>query len=420
MRFATKPTNQLYSLRLRSPSFDPDRLRSSRPTGMKLFLLNCAGVNIEILSREECATEESKYVAIGALVHCTGIAAAISGSFALYSVFHSALAVIFGLFWGGLVFCMDRFFVASMRKFKDSFWRGVGMAAFRIVMAALIGITVSKPLELEIFRPEIDFRLAVDAARNRAEHERQVEAGFTQIPNLEQEKQKLKDEIAEREKRSDAAYEDVKGEIEGTLGTYIPGRGSAYFEKRANFDAQKEELETQRKQNNTRIRDIDAKLVEWRASRDAAVANVVSSERRGNGMLARMRALAEIASDPQSGSTLAWAICLISWLFVIVEVTPVLAKAVMTYGPYDALIESRETAVILQSSDLTETLAQSFEQQSDHDARLQEQALEFEKDAFESMLDEVRNSPAFTEGQQEMAVGFLGRLKKRLARFVRF
>lgn len=418
MKLAAKATIPLLTPPLRSMDFDPDQLRPARPAKLKLFLLNCSGVNVEILLRKECATEESKYVAIGALVLCTGIAAAISGSFALFSVFHSALAILFGVFWGGLVFCMDRFFVASMRKFKNNAMRGLIMAGFRLVMAALIGITVSKPLELEIFKPEIEFRLVADAAENRAEHERKAEASFPRIAELEREKKQLQAEIAESKKKRDAAYQAEVEEVEGISGTFLPGRGRAYFEKAANLETQTAELDSVKAQNTARIKEIDAKLTDWRAARDAAVANVVNSERRGNGMLARMRALDEIASDPQYGATLAMAMRLISWLFVIIEITPVLAKAAMSYGPYDSIMESRETAVILQSSDLTETLARSLEQQAEHDARLQERALTFEKDAFDSMLDDVRNSAAFADGQQELATGFLGRLKRRLAGFV--
>ena len=328
------------------------------------------------------------------------------------------MAILFGTFWGTLVFCMDRFFVASMRKFKDNFLRGAAMAVLRMLLAAMIGFTVSKPLELEIFRPEIELQLAEDAARDRADRERTVTAGFTHIPELENELKQLKDEIAAREKKSDSAYQEVKGEIEGTLGTYIPGHGSAYLEKQAHFEQEKDEFESIKKQNNALTKQIEAKLAEERASRDAAVAVVTSTERRGHGILARMRALDEIAADPKSGTTLPVALSMISWLFVLLEITPVLAKAAMTYGPYDSIIESRETAVILQSSDLTATLTRSLEQQSAHDARLHGRALSFEEDAFEDMLGDVRGSAAFADGQQDLAMGFLARLKDRLARFV--
>jgi len=417
MIFTTRPKNHRLPLSLRSPDSDLDQ-PTVRFTGLTLYLLICTGVNLEILSRKECATDVSKYVAIGALINFTGVSAAISGTFALNSVFHSAMTVLFGLFWGTQVFCMDRFFVASMRKFKNSVFRGIGMAAFRMIMAALIGIAVSKPLELEIFRPEIEFRLAVDEARNRADHEHQAEASFPQIAALEQEKKQLKTEITDAEKKRNAAYEEVKGEVEGTLGTYIPGHGSAYYEKQANLETQKEDLDTIRKQNNARIKDIDAKLADGRAARDAAIVNVTNSEHRGNGLLARMHALDEIAADPKSGTTLGLAVTLLTALFVIIEITPVLAKAAMSYGPYDSLIESRETAVFLQSRSRTEVLVRSFEQQAEHDALLKERALSFEKDAFDEMLDDVRNSTAYMDDQQEFATGFLGRLKLRLAQFI--
>ncbi|HEX3143538.1 MAG TPA: DUF4407 domain-containing protein, partial [Pyrinomonadaceae bacterium] len=71
------------------------------------------------METEGCKTEGSKYTGIGAAIFTTGILAGVSASFAFFTVFHSLkTAVAFGIFWGFMIFNLDRYIVVSIKKKK--------------------------------------------------------------------------------------------------------------------------------------------------------------------------------------------------------------------------------------------------------------------------------------------------------------
>ena len=119
---------------------------------LRNFFWFCSGANQNLLKR--CPTESSKYVGIGATVFFTGVLAAISAGYALYTVFESFWgSFFFGLVWGGMIFNLDRFIVCSMKK-RGNFWQEFKVAVPRLFLAILLALVISKPLELKIFEKE--------------------------------------------------------------------------------------------------------------------------------------------------------------------------------------------------------------------------------------------------------------------------
>ncbi|MEJ5088601.1 DUF4407 domain-containing protein [Sphingobacterium faecium] len=121
------------------------------------FFLYCAGVHEETLKKYP--QEHNKYVAIGATIFFTGLFAAMSGGYAMYFVFSGTyldwlLAIVFGIIWGLMIFNMDRYIVLSINKSKTGGFQFF-QAFPRILLAILIGIVISRPLELKIFDKEI-------------------------------------------------------------------------------------------------------------------------------------------------------------------------------------------------------------------------------------------------------------------------
>lgn len=79
------------------------------------FLWTCAGVNKKIL--RQCPTDYAKYAGIGGTILFTALMAMLSGGYALNSVFDNQLAAIgFGIFWGLLIFNLDRFIVIGRSR----------------------------------------------------------------------------------------------------------------------------------------------------------------------------------------------------------------------------------------------------------------------------------------------------------------
>ena len=82
------------------------------------FFLFCSAADIDLL--DKCPKSEvNKYAGVGATVFFTGILACFSGGYALFTAFNSlGLSIMLGIFWGSLVFNLDRFLVSTIKKSK--------------------------------------------------------------------------------------------------------------------------------------------------------------------------------------------------------------------------------------------------------------------------------------------------------------
>ncbi|MDR0863565.1 MAG: DUF4407 domain-containing protein [Candidatus Symbiothrix sp.] len=155
------------------------------------FLCICAGVDKDVL--KQCPTEWNKYTGIGATILFTGVLASLSGGYALYTVFRngdlnttdtSALlpAFLFGILWGLIIFNLDRFIVSTFRKSEeDIWWKKYGkellQASPRIILAIIIAIVISKPIEIKIF----ESRLAEQIQKNEIASKKNNATEFTNI-----------------------------------------------------------------------------------------------------------------------------------------------------------------------------------------------------------------------------------------------
>jgi hypothetical protein len=170
---------------------------------MQKFFWWCAGADDTIL--DKCSkSEHIKYAGIGATVFFTGVLASISGGYALYTVFDSAaMATAFGLLWGAVIFNLDRFIVSTLRK-EGRFWKELLMVTPRILLALVLAIVISKPLELKIFDKEIQAILKEKQAQLAIEHKALVAKQFSEVDSVKSEiagiNKELEAKVQERNK----------------------------------------------------------------------------------------------------------------------------------------------------------------------------------------------------------------------------
>ena len=123
------------------------------------------------------AWERRKYVAFGAtvLVPCTF--AAIACAYAL-STLTDNVGIIAGvsMVWAFIILTVDRAMLATYRAYQNIF-RKLSQFSLRIVVAALMGITISHPLTLLLFR---------DTITSEVEKDRQVEIEGVRKQSAEQ------------------------------------------------------------------------------------------------------------------------------------------------------------------------------------------------------------------------------------------
>src|SRR5476651_6614 len=125
------------------------------------FFWFCSGAHIDTLKKYPI--EHNKYVGIGATIFFTALFASLSGGYAMYFVFNGdafavGFAILFGLLWGTAIFNMDRYIVSSINK-EGTTGQQLLQASPRILLAIMIGVVISRPLELKIFDKEIRQKL---------------------------------------------------------------------------------------------------------------------------------------------------------------------------------------------------------------------------------------------------------------------
>jgi hypothetical protein len=342
-----------------------------------MFFWHCSGADLELLKK--CPTESSKYVGIGATIFFTGLFAALSGAYALYTVFDSIIAAtIFGLVWGLMIFNLDRYIVSSMRK-EGRFGREFVLATPRILLAILISIVIAKPLELKVFDKEIQPELIVMEQEAYARQEHQLRSRFEpSSDSLKAEVQLLKNEILAKAKKRDELARIAQEEADGTGGSRRRNLGPIYKVKKADADAAEKELLQLTMQNEKRITLLENSISE-NDSLMAAQLNAMEKSKI-NGLAARIEALGRITSN---SSAVTWAHWFIVLLFIAIETAPVFVKLISSKGPYDNLLRIAEHGYVAQEIEET---AQTNAQTKERTATLPQHEKNFVSNSLDAEL----------------------------------
>ncbi|MGJ8735837.1 DUF4407 domain-containing protein [Zobellia laminariae] len=300
------------------------------------FFILCSGADTSIL--KTCSQgEQNKYAGIGATVFFTALMAFIASSYALYTVFDNVYtATFFGLIWGLLIFNLDRFIVSTIKK-RNSFGNELLQAAPRLVLAIIIAVVISKPLEMKIFEKEINQVLLEQKNEMTLTNKNQLALQYT--PNIEKLNTAigvLKSEITTKEAETNTLYSTYITEAEGTSGTLKLGKGPVYEEKRQKHDAALAELQQLKENNNQKIKVIENQISTLNAEYSDVVKNSQPVIDGFDGLMARINALNELPW---------WPSFFIFLLFLAIETSPIIAKLLSPKGTYDIKLEEEESMV---------------------------------------------------------------------------
>ncbi len=305
------------------------------------LLLICSGSNIKLL--EKSPTEINKHTGIGGVILFTAILAALSSGYALYSVFDNIWAAIgFGILWGLMIFNLDRFIVASMRK-SGNFFRQFFAATPRIILAALLGVVIAKPLELRIFQKEIDKQLNVIINRNKTELQDSVNTRYAQLAgSFTNERNDIYKRINSLREEYNSASTELEKEVVGTATETTTGKvgyGPNAKRKEELKKSKKEELDAYMAQMQPRLSELDNEIDALSENKQKELDAAKPTEEGFTGFAARMQALSELTHN---NKILGIASLFIMGVFISLEMAPVLVKLISPKGPYDYLLDKHE------------------------------------------------------------------------------
>ncbi|MDQ7947566.1 MAG: DUF4407 domain-containing protein [Pedobacter sp.] len=323
--------------------------------GISRFFWYCSGTHISTL--EKYPTEHNKYIGIGATIFFTGLFAALSGGYALYFVFKGAdfawlFAILFGAIWGLAIFNMDRYIVSSINKNANTN-RQIWQATPRILLAIMIGVVISRPLELKIFDKEIKERLNVSYLNGQRSKIDTLNKAFDKKYTIEI--GKLNELRAQRDSLTAGIKSDrqkLNFEIFGNKTTEtsgVMGYGPYAKRKEAELKQRQQNLDTL----NADVRKME-KFVDGRKQFDGLMSEKLYTTKQLDslsnlaGFADRNWALGQLGHNVDGTRDLntALAVTFIGLLFIFFECLPVFVKLMSSRGPYDHAVENIETAQI--------------------------------------------------------------------------
>lgn len=377
---------------------------SQKASWLNEFLWTCSGANKAVL--RQCPSDYAKYAGIGGTILFTALMAAFSGAYALNFVFKNVyLAMVFGLFWGALIFNLDRFIVNTM--YSDGkhtiSWGEIKSGLPRIIMAIFLGIVISTPLELKIFEDKIKMTVEEEKAKLLDQRVNKLEVSLQQIDEKIDAVESGSGDIYTDFVHSGNAHLDaiadsinslqpqlngVQGQINGLLSkrNVLDPKAEDYNTKLANINKLLTPLYQKRTAISGKIRKLRAeyssqqadahdmqkiqinekreRLTHLRSDRDSIATLIAQAraEHKGwspekirskgsekdkinleyNGFNAQLKAFHDIREKDSSTDIAAWFIML---LFVIIETAPTFFKMMMEDGPYDDLLRAEKHRV---------------------------------------------------------------------------
>ena len=162
-----------------------------------------SGAGAETL--EQCPNwEQRKYVAFGATILVPTVFAFIACAYAVSTLTDNWQVIIpVAAAWGFIILTIDRALLATYRSFQ-SFHRKIGQFALRMVVAALMGVTIAHPLTLLLFKDTIH---TVIEDQRGIELEDAAQRSATAQASVQNKIDKVNSEIAANDDRFKKTYE---------------------------------------------------------------------------------------------------------------------------------------------------------------------------------------------------------------------
>jgi len=224
------------------------------------FLWRCAGADAQILQFSPYS-DHIKNAGIGGVVLATSVMASLAMGFAMHTIFASPVegkvdpitggellagnwfvTIPVSIVWGLIIFNLDRFIVSTVKgdgteAITPKEW---GSMLPRLLMAILIGLTISAPLETYIFKREIyrEWQLSLDKLALSKKYEIEQAESKKYVEN--EENYKLKKEQVDKQNIIYLRAEDeVNKEMNGQSGRGGDGPETRKKEKSRDFEKEK-------------------------------------------------------------------------------------------------------------------------------------------------------------------------------------
>ena len=327
-----------------------DFYTTPKSSSIMRLLWSASGGDRYILERATYS-DQVKYMCLGGIIAATGLMAGIAGGYAFYTIFEprgsaldnvfspsvAVISILFGCVWGLMIFNLDRFIVSSTGKGDGTeaiTWEEFKGAIPRIVMGAIIALTISKPVEIRMFKTEIDVELHKAQMEKQREYLSQIDSIY--VGRIASENAKVKvweDEIQTKEKRYVELENLFADEMAGRHGG-DSGVGTQAKEIKSQMERLDKEIQLLKQKNEPLIKEGYENLKKYEGQKQKEIENGEVVSAGLDGLLERIKLAHKIAGF--------WISLFITLLFMAIELTPIFFKLMLIKSPYDFLKDNVE------------------------------------------------------------------------------
>jgi peptidoglycan hydrolase CwlO-like protein len=376
-----------------------------------------AGAKVEYL--KNYPTEHEKYLHIGMTIFLTWLLATLGGIYAFSILFNNlSMAILAGVLWGLIIFNLDRYMMVTIKKHGNELRRFTFAEKMgnllqeiiptipRIVIALILGIIITTPLEIYLFKDQINnnmksaeqellLKKTAEIRQNYVEKNRLIDETKSSlasdierytveskesIKNLETRIRELETSIVAYVSKIKEAQEAYDDEILGKSGTGKGGTGPSSKRKKAVLDGLKldqenkrVELETQKLKKSKLYSDLKTEMDSYQVKINELQKNrmhLYQQEREETDEYKKdikldnfMSQINILHETIQKDSTLYNIHIILMTLIMIFETSPILFKLLSARGAYEAHMEFLSTSAIIQSDMETKLVRAKFKRE---------------------------------------------------------
>ncbi len=311
---------------MRERNFAISQRDSYTPTRFTCFLWWLSAAEKELLA--DAVIDRNRYRIVGMTVLATWAFASLAWTYFFYTFLQSVTyALPAGFFMGFIILTIDRALIKGITSFNK---RTIAPLLFRGLLAITIGMFMAQPAVLFMFNKEIQLQASLDNDKKKEKKQQELDSFFKERNDaLRNEETRLHEELAVKYNAVSDARKNYLSESDGSGGTGRIGLKDIAIAKRNEYQKLDEEYKSLSQANQPRLLEIKTALEDINKRKQDALG--AFEMQFNNGFLTQIEALANMVKN---NDALRFRYYLVVFILLLIELMPVLAKAMLPTGTY--------------------------------------------------------------------------------------
>ena len=330
-----------------------------RPSRFTRFLWWLSTAEAALL--ESCVIDRNRYAIVGMTVLGTWAFATLAWTYFFSTIVANGwVAVLLGLFMGGMILTIDRALIKGISASNKKKWMPL---LFRGVLAVVIGVFMAQPALLYLFDKEIHVQISLDNEQRKKEKlQKQDSVFFAEKKTLENTKAQLQQQLNSRYAEVSAARDAFIRETDGTGGSKKIGLKDIAQAKQREYQKLDGDYKTKEQEILPQLKRVDSSLasIQFTVQKEQAAFESLLND----GFITRIEALNHLV---QNNDSVAFRYYLLVIILLLIELMPVISKTLLPEGSYDRKVilrEEIEKEIITKNHERELALKELFNQQS--------------------------------------------------------